>query len=73
VRKPCIDQLMFAFCLEDSVLGVPHVECFVTRCEVKEYVLGSNTSIFDGIPPENPLAMLKAAEKYGHGSKGGLR
>lgn len=28
------------------------------------YVLGSSTSIFDGIPPGSLLAMLKAAEKY---------
>jgi len=29
------------------------------------YVLGSSTSIFDAIPPENFLAMLRAAQRYG--------
>ena len=29
------------------------------------YVLGSSTSIFDGIPPENFLTMVRACQKYG--------
>lgn len=35
------------------------------------YVLGSSTSIMDGIPPENFVAMIKAVHKYGrYGSLG---
>jgi uroporphyrinogen decarboxylase len=30
------------------------------------YVLGSSTSIMDGIPPENFVAMIQAVHKYGH-------
>jgi uroporphyrinogen decarboxylase len=30
------------------------------------YVLGSSTSIMDGIPPENFVTMIKAVHKYGH-------
>jgi uroporphyrinogen-III decarboxylase len=30
------------------------------------YVLGSSTSIMDGIPPENFVAMIEATHKYGH-------
>jgi hypothetical protein len=29
------------------------------------YILGSSSSIFDGIPPENFISMVKAAHKYG--------
>jgi uroporphyrinogen-III decarboxylase len=29
------------------------------------YVLGSSTSIMDGIPPENFVAMIQAVHKYG--------
>ncbi len=36
------------------------------------YVLGSSTSIMDGIPPENFVAMINAAHKYGvYGRLGG--
>ena len=35
------------------------------------YVLGSSTSIMEGIPPENFVAMIEAAQKYGrYGSLG---
>jgi uroporphyrinogen decarboxylase len=35
------------------------------------YVLGSSTSIMEGLPPENFVAMTKAAQKYGrYGSLG---
>jgi uroporphyrinogen-III decarboxylase len=30
------------------------------------YVLGSSTSIMDGIPPENFVVMIEATHKYGH-------
>jgi len=37
------------------------------------YVLGSSTSIMDGIPPENFVAMIQAVHKYGrYGSLGEL-
>ena len=35
------------------------------------YVLGSSTSIMDGIPPQNFAAMIEAVHKYGrYGSLG---
>jgi uroporphyrinogen-III decarboxylase len=35
------------------------------------YVLGSSTSIMDGIPPKNFVAMIQAVHKYGrYGSLG---
>ncbi len=35
------------------------------------YVLGSSTSIMEGIPPENFVTMVKAVHKYGrYGSLG---